>query len=256
MRAGSAVTSISTTLPSAMTKPKTARTFPPGAQTAPGEPSTSAGCAPRARPRKVSATARRRGSRARTEERRSPDSLPPPQPPRCRRATRRPDRAPPAAPESRRPARPRERRRPAPAGGPRRRPRPRARAGPDDARGWPAGGSPPSSAPRSARCHRTTGRTCRAARTPPARPAPASPAPRAGRRRPSRRAAARARVPGRASAPACATRLAPWRSTGSSRRDLRVRNMSRQTRATTVVSQPPRLSTAPLSDRLSRSQAS
>ena len=69
MRAGSAVTPISTilppvmppvlpsVLPPAMTKPKTARTCPPGAQTAPGAPSTSAGCAARARPRKASATA-------------------------------------------------------------------------------------------------------------------------------------------------------------------------------------------------------
>ena len=54
----------------------------------------------------------------------------------------------------------------------------------------------------------------------------------------------------------CATGSAAWRSAGSSCRDLRARNMSRQTRATTVVSQPPRLSTAPLSDRLSRNQAS
>jgi len=53
-----------------------------------------------------------------------------------------------------------------------------------------------------------------------------------------------------------ATNSETWRSAVSSRRALRVRNMSRQTRATTVVSQPPRLSTAPLSDRLSRSQAS
>jgi hypothetical protein len=69
MRAGSAVTAISTilssalpsplppALPPAMTKPKTARTCPPGAQTAPGAPSTSARCAARARPRKASATA-------------------------------------------------------------------------------------------------------------------------------------------------------------------------------------------------------
>ena len=57
MRAGSAMTSISTILPSVMTKPNTARGTPPGAQTAPAAPSTSACCAPRARPRKVSATA-------------------------------------------------------------------------------------------------------------------------------------------------------------------------------------------------------
>ena len=57
MRAGSAMTSMSTILPSAMTKPNTARGTPPGAQTAPAAPSTSACRAPRARPRKVSATA-------------------------------------------------------------------------------------------------------------------------------------------------------------------------------------------------------
>ena len=45
-------------------------------------------------------------------------------------------------------------------------------------------------------------------------------------------------------------------SSGSSRRALRERSMSRHTRATTVVSQPPRLSTPLVSARLSRSQAS
>jgi hypothetical protein len=44
--------------------------------------------------------------------------------------------------------------------------------------------------------------------------------------------------------------------TGYSRRDLRDRSMSRQILATTVVSQPPRFSTALASVRLSRSQAS
>jgi hypothetical protein len=43
---------------------------------------------------------------------------------------------------------------------------------------------------------------------------------------------------------------------GSSRRDLRERSMSRETRATTVVSQPPRFSTPLVSERLNRSQAS
>ena len=43
---------------------------------------------------------------------------------------------------------------------------------------------------------------------------------------------------------------------GSSRRDLRERSMSRHTRATTVVSHPPRFSTPLVSDRLRRSQAS
>ena len=43
---------------------------------------------------------------------------------------------------------------------------------------------------------------------------------------------------------------------GSSRRDLRERSMSRHTRATTVVSQPPRLPIPFASDRLSRIHAS
>ena len=43
---------------------------------------------------------------------------------------------------------------------------------------------------------------------------------------------------------------------GSSRRDRRERSMSRQTRATTVVSQPPRFSTGFPPERSSRSQAS
>jgi hypothetical protein len=42
---------------------------------------------------------------------------------------------------------------------------------------------------------------------------------------------------------------------GSSRREVRDRSMSRHTRATTVVSQPPRLSMPVVSARLSRSQA-
>jgi hypothetical protein len=44
--------------------------------------------------------------------------------------------------------------------------------------------------------------------------------------------------------------------TSSSRRDRRTRSMSRHTRATTVVSQPPRLATASASERLRRSHAS
>lgn len=47
-----------------------------------------------------------------------------------------------------------------------------------------------------------------------------------------------------------------WAPSGSSRRDVRARSMSRHTRATTVVSHPPRFSTPPMSERLSRSQAS
>ena len=45
-------------------------------------------------------------------------------------------------------------------------------------------------------------------------------------------------------------------SRGSSRRDLRERSISRHTRATTVVSHPPRFSMPPVSERLRRSQAS
>ena len=45
-------------------------------------------------------------------------------------------------------------------------------------------------------------------------------------------------------------------SSGSSRRDLRERSMFRHTLATTVVSQPPMFSTASVSARLTRSQAS
>ncbi len=44
--------------------------------------------------------------------------------------------------------------------------------------------------------------------------------------------------------------------TSSSRRDLRARSMSRQTRAVTVVSQLPRFSTPLLSERASRNQVS
>ena len=48
----------------------------------------------------------------------------------------------------------------------------------------------------------------------------------------------------------------PSCASGSSRRDRRERSISRQTRATTVVSQPLRFSTSLVSARLSRSQAS
>jgi hypothetical protein len=42
-----------------------------------------------------------------------------------------------------------------------------------------------------------------------------------------------------------------WASRGSSRRDLRKRSMSRHTRATIVVSHPPRFATPPGPERLS-----
>jgi hypothetical protein len=63
----------------------------------------------------------------------------------------------------------------------------------------------------------------------------------------------------------CSGSLGPWRFAGgsngcaskaSSRLEARERNMSRHTRATTVVSHPPRFSMAAASERLSRSQAS
>jgi hypothetical protein len=47
-----------------------------------------------------------------------------------------------------------------------------------------------------------------------------------------------------------------WGPNGSSRRDARERSMFRLTRATIVVSQPPRLSTPLVPARLARSQAS
>jgi len=50
--------------------------------------------------------------------------------------------------------------------------------------------------------------------------------------------------------------LGEVRVEGSSRRDARERSMSSDTRATTVVSQPPRFCTPLASARLSRSQAS
>src|SRR5215216_183922 len=57
-RAGSASMAISTIFPRATLRPNTTRGCPPGAHTAPTAPSTSAGRANRARPEKVSATAR------------------------------------------------------------------------------------------------------------------------------------------------------------------------------------------------------
>jgi len=54
---GSARSSISTILPASIVKTKTTRGLPPGAHTAPANPSTRASLAARARPKKVSATA-------------------------------------------------------------------------------------------------------------------------------------------------------------------------------------------------------
>ena len=103
------------------------------------------------------------------------------------------------------------------------------------------------------RSRRTAPRTCRAARTPAAPRERARPAPRAGRARPSRRATPPA--PGRPRPPVTIG-SGTCTASGSSRRDRRDRSMFRHTRATTVVSQPPRFSMLPASDRLSRSQAS
>jgi len=55
---------------------------------------------------------------------------------------------------------------------------------------------------------------------------------------------------------AAGDRLGHVRAKRLSRSDPRPRSMSRHTRATTVVSQPPRFSTPLVSERLSRSQAS
>ena len=130
----------------------------------------------------------------------------------------------------------------------------RPRSGRAGGHGSPAGAPPPASDPPSARSRRTARRTCRAARRPGARQATASRAPPAARGRPSRRA-----VP-RCSGSSPSSRLTigsgTCTSSGSSRRVLRERSMFRQTRATTVVSHPPRFSTWLASERLSRSQAS
>lgn len=97
-------------------------------------------------------------------------------------------------------------------------------------------------------------RTCRAVRTRAARQEPASRVLRAARYRPSRPAALRAR--GRPRPHGSRSGRPAARPSGSSRRDVRERNMFRHTRATTVVNHPPRLSTPLASARPSRSQAS
>src|SRR5207249_6805905 len=67
----SAMRSMATILPPAIVKPNIICGLPPGAHTSPGNPLTSAGCAARARPEKVSATAAApRTSLGRSEERR------------------------------------------------------------------------------------------------------------------------------------------------------------------------------------------
>ncbi len=100
---------------------------------------------------------------------------------------------------------------------------------------------------RSARSPRTAPRTCRAGRRPAARPGRASPAPPAAPGRPSRPAAPRAR--GSIPPTGLDDRVGHVRaSSGSSRRAVRERSMFRHTRATTVVSQPPRFSTSLASD--------
>ena len=173
-----------------------------------------------------------------------------------RRAARRRDRAPRAARRSRRRARRRGTRRPPRAGG---RGRRRAPAAPPWTRrrarlaSWRAAAGDAADDRRDLverhgehvvqheREPLGRGRACRARRAAPARP--------------SRRAAPRARGRCRRVAARRSAR-ARRASSGSSRRDLRERSMSRHTRATTVVSQPPRFSTPLVSARLSRSHAS
>ena len=114
----------------------------------------------------------------------------------------------------------------------------RRRPGPGGGPGWRAGGWRRASGPRSARSRRTARRTCRAGRRPAARPATASRARRAARARPSRPAAPPARGPpsGRGDDRVGHVRLQRLLAARAPRRAA----CSRQTRATTVVSQPPR----------------
>ena len=238
---------ISTILPSAIVKSKTTFGRPPEAHTSPATPSISAGCAAFARPENVSATAAAPRTSA---ARRSAPRL-------RRRAAPRPGRAPPAAPRSRRRARPRRRpsttsrcrarsasgagrRRPAPAGG----------------HGWRVGGWPRASVPRwrdLVEGHAED--VVQHERHP------------LGRRQ--RLQHHQQRQPDRVRQQRLVLRVGPAsarRRLDRPSRTLRVqrllaprpaeRSMSRQTRATTVVSQPPRFSTSLVSARLSRSQAS
>ena len=238
----------------AIVKPKTTRGCPPGAHTAPAAPLMSAGCAARARPAKVLATA--------CAPRISGASSVRPCPALCARTDgyvvgaehdvrveHREQRVEVAAARGGE-----EGVDDCCAGGRDRRRGPSPLPAPGGGRGWRAAGPRSGSAPRWARSRRRARRTGRAARTRAARREPACRAPRAARGRPSRPAALRAR--GRSRPRGSTIGSARCAPSGSSRRDLRERSMSRQTRATTVVSQPPRFSTPLVSARLSRSQAS
>ena len=123
------------------------------------------------------------------------------------------------------------------------------RPGRGGARGSRAGARRRASARRSARSRRTASRTDRAART---RSAPRARACRARREREADRVGEH-RAPGRL---ARRRSRSARPSSGSSRRDVRVRSMSRHTRATTVVSQPRGFSTSLVSARSRRSHAS
>ena len=228
--------SISTILPPATVKPTTASGRPRGATTSPAAPLTSAGRANAGEPRDRAAPARPRprapriSRSARRAQRR-----------RGRPGARRPGRAPPAARRSRRRGRPPGRPRPARAGGPgpRRAPAPPLHPAAGAAGELPRGGR---RAPDDGRdlVERHGEHVVQHEREPLGRGS-ASRAPPAARDRPSRPAAPRAR--GRVRPRGSRSARARGRPSGSSRRDLRERSMSRRTRATTVVSQPPRFST-------------
>ena len=234
-RSGSASTSISTILPPATVKPKTASGRPRGATTTPAAPFTSAGRANRARRAKRSACSATAAAPRTSLD--APDgsgaAVGAEHDVRVEHREQRVEVAAarggeegvddlPLAGE---------------IGVGHRWPRP----APGGARGWRAAGPRSGSAPRSERSRRRARRTCRAARTRAARREPASRARRAARGRPSRPAALRAR--GRSRPRGSRSGRARARPADSSRRDLRERSMSRHTRATTVVSQPPRFST-------------
>ena len=174
--------------------------------------------------------------------------------PRHRCEGRRPDRARRAGPRGRRRAPPSETPPPLRADEPCRRPTApasRARAG---ARGSRAALPRPATVPRWNRSRRTAGRTDRAGRTPGVRRASAC------RARPSSatptESASTASPSGSAPSPRMTLGSVTCAPIGSSRRDFRERSMSRHTRETTVVNQPPRFSMVAVSVRLRRSHAS
>jgi hypothetical protein len=174
--------------------------------------------------------------------------------PRCRRAGRRPGRAVRAARRSRRRVRRRGRRRRLLAGGRERGRESRPFPAPGGGRGRRAGGWPPGSGRRWGRSS-SKGRSNMSCRTNASRSAGDSVSRTTSSARPTESASSASWSGSTVSsrpATGAPTRSGPWASQGSSRE----RSMLRQTRATTVVSQPPRFSTSLVSERLSRSQAS